>query len=326
MSEGKQRIVLAGLDRRVLVERVNPALCRTGRFDVIATATSPDELRQATAGDYIHLVVVEANIVPHLDEAISLLGELTQKVRLVVVVPARWEKHRDKFSTLPDGTLLLTAPVNWHTAADSILDHLELEENEEQSHKATPAVQAQPVSERRPTDTETSKDPLPPVQKIKLQGASPMVRIGFYGTRGGVGTSSAALAAARILAGENHRVALFDATKRGDLHVMAEIQPVEQPVRHGAITFFLAGPTEKAVCDFDAIVVDGGRTRGAFNAEWCAISKPLSEEKIAQLVDVKPPESEKESKEDRDRKQAKKPKAKTPGFSLRNLISVEVTE
>ena len=165
-----------------------------------------------------------------------------------------------------------------------------------------------------------------------------MVRIGFYGTRGGVGTSSAALAAARILAGENHRVALFDATKRGDLHVMAEIQPVEQPVRHGAITFFLASPTEKqvrdfdaVVCDavvFDAVVVDGGRTRGKFNAEWHVVSKPLTGEKIAQLVGIKPPESEKEQVVEKDKGNSgqKRAKKSSGGFSLKGLISVEVME
>jgi hypothetical protein len=149
-----------------------------------------------------------------------------------------------------------------------------------------------------------------------------------------VGTSTAALTAAQMLAGEKRRVALFDAGKRGDLHLMAKIQPVERPVTRDAITFFLESPTEETVRDFDAVVfdavvVDGGRARGNFNAEWHAVSRPLSGEKIAQLVGVRPPASEKEQVTEKgDPRRAEQARERKPkragGLNLGNLISIEV--
>jgi len=123
------------------------------------------------------------------------------------------------------------------------------------------------------------------------------IRLGFYGTRGGAGVSTAALLAAQALADAGLRVALFDATGRGDLHLMLGLQPPsaaaspceasaqnETPVTRGGITLFLSVPSEDAASGFEAIIVDGGRARGAFNADWVTLTDPLPGDAIRRLV------------------------------------------
>ena len=51
------------------------------------------------------------------------------------------------------------------------------------------------------------------------------VRVAFYGSRGGVGVSTAALKVAQWLAAAGTRVILIDATGRGDLHLLLDLEP-----------------------------------------------------------------------------------------------------
>jgi hypothetical protein len=73
---------------------------------------------------------------------------------------------------------------------------------------------------------------------------------------------------------------------------------------------------------FDAAIVDGGRERGEFNAEWVAVSGHLSEERILRMVGIEPP---------KDREGVLKSR-ETPGrppqggLGLGKLISIEVTK
>lgn len=152
------------------------------------------------------------------------------------------------------------------------------------------------------------------------------MRLGFYGTRGGVGVSTAALQAARALASEGQRVGLFDATGRGDLHLMAGIELGERPVTHGGITFFLERPTEETVRGFDAAIVDGGRRRGHFNAEWIAVSRPLSEDHVRRLAGLGSVEEAGEGIGEGSDRSRRKPGRKKKGRGLAGLISIEVTE
>jgi hypothetical protein len=103
-----------------------------------------------------------------------------------------------------------------------------------------------------------------------------------------VGTSSAALLAAQVLADADYRVAVFDATGRGDLHVMMGHRPDGTPlvVRSGRVKLFLRRPDEDAVRGFDAVVIDGGREQGAFNADWVELTRPLDEGQIRRLTGV----------------------------------------
>ncbi|MCP3957253.1 MAG: hypothetical protein GY719_05320, partial [bacterium] len=156
----------------------------------------------------------------------------------------------------------------------------------------------------------------------------PSVRLGLYGARGGVGTTTAALTAARALAGEGQCVALFDAARRGDLHVMVGVEPGEQPVARDDITLFLGAPTEDAIKSFDGVVVDGGRRRGDLNAEWIVVERPLSENHVRRLVGLAPRVEEKDEGDVTSPKVSRRKLPKLPGgrWDLRKLISIEVTE
>lgn len=109
------------------------------------------------------------------------------------------------------------------------------------------------------------------------------VRLGFYGARGGVGVSTTALKVAQLIATRAQRTALFDATGRGDLHLLLNVEP--QPlVVIDSLSVFLGAPTEGLVRGFDAVIIDSGRRPGAFNARWIEITRPPGEQAIARWV------------------------------------------
>jgi hypothetical protein len=110
------------------------------------------------------------------------------------------------------------------------------------------------------------------------------LRIGFYGSRGGVGTTTAAVTAARLLAAPGLHVALYDAPQRGDPALLLGLTPSEQPVTSGGITVYSGLVLDDARIDYDAIVIDGGRQRRLFPARWIALEAPLSEAEIAELL------------------------------------------
>lgn len=132
------------------------------------------------------------------------------------------------------------------------------------------------------------------------------VRLGFYGVRGGVGVSTTALKVAQALAAHGQRVVLFDATGRGDLHVMLGREP-EPQTTIGSLTVLLGAPNEETVQNFDAIVIDGGRQAGNFNAQWVELRKPGNEQAIARWAGVI---------------ESSAPRA----LSLGRLVSIEVTD
>jgi hypothetical protein len=119
-EQSKLRVVLAGPNRQALADRVNPVLYRTGRFEIVTAVTTPDELRRATVAGYVHLVVVEAHIASDPDGAMALLSELAERARVVAVMPTHWRGQRETLSALPDAVMLLTAPVNWAAACESV--------------------------------------------------------------------------------------------------------------------------------------------------------------------------------------------------------------
>lgn len=223
-------------------------------------ATRPDALLIdgglfANAGDLIgHLMPVDA-------------------AAYVILPEAAGEGDRQAISRLPNVKGLYAANLNLPKLARRIIRDLRGDE-------------AAPVS----TTAAPASDEVKPSDHVTLPGRV-RVRLGFYGARGGAGASTAALKAARWIAAEGLRVAVFDSRRRGDLHLMLGASPCEQPFVYtgddacpGSITLLMGAPTEEAATDFDAVIVDGGRVRGAFNADWVELSRPLNDRVIATLA------------------------------------------
>jgi len=118
-----------------------------------------------------------------------------------------------------------------------------------------------------------------------LPRVSITVRVGFWGQRGGVGTTKAAITAARLLARQGRRVALFDAAERGDVQLYFRITPTHEPAITSEGMHLLWGlPAEKQIQEFDGVIVDGGRRARPFNADWHCVTEPLSPLAVARLL------------------------------------------
>jgi len=93
---------------------------------------------------------------------------------------------------------------------------------------------------------------------------------------------------------------------------------------------YIGPPTEELVRRYDAVVVDGGRKRCDFNAEWIAVSRPLQENRVRGLVGLSPLDDEGKGKEKKPqpRKSPRPQSAKRGGRSLDlgRFISIEVSE
>ncbi len=318
-------VILAGLNETALMQTAYPAFAAAG-LSVAAVVDTGEKLTQiagAFAGNCV--VVVEVNLYPTIQDAVAELAALAP-ARVMVILPQNWRDRRDEFATLPNLMGGHTAPVSWTQVVSALKGQI--------SAPAAPP----PVEEQA-----SSPEPLPPTRLAPAQEEAerldfelrlprlrrgPSVRLGLYGARGGVGTTTAALTAARALAGEGQRVGLFDAAGRGDLHVMVGVEPGEQPVTCDGVTLFLGAPAEDTIRDCDAVVVDGGRRRGDLNAEWVAVERPLSENHIRRLVGLASRTEEKDEGDVTSPKVARRKLPKLPGgrWDLRKLISIEVTE
>lgn len=286
------KVILAGPDENSLTRSAYPAFSAAG-FQVMAVVDTPEKLRDIAAALPGSLAVVEAGIAFTPDEAWTLLAGL-EDVRLVLILPAMWASLQERFTRLPGLVAGFAASIPWPNVAAELVRRLAGRTEETVFHDEEsmprrdgprPGVPDRSAEADRQSDAPAaSRDTL--AAGGDRSGLRPTLRLAFHGVRGGAGTSTAALEAARALASAGRRVALFDATGRGDLHLMAGIKPVEQPVARGGITFLLCPPTEEAVWGFDAVVVDGGRERGDFNAEWVAVSRPFPAERISRLIGV----------------------------------------
>ncbi len=320
------KIILAGPDRTFLTRHAYPAMTSAG-FDVLAVVDTPEKLRDVAGA--VDLAIVEANIAATPDAAIELLSGMSTQV--AVILPAMWASERKRFADLPHLVAGFTAPVAWPNVIAKLRERIK--ETNPPTGQGTsdadirdpaangPVMPAAPIE--LPPDPERS-----PIRG-KLPVRDPVLRLGFYGKRGGVGVSTAALTAARALSGEGKRVALFDAARRGDVHLMAGIQPSERTVTHESITFFLCPPNEEHIRDFDAVIVDGGRACGTFNANWVAVSRPVPKDKVLHLVGIEPREDENvEQSGERTlpRRSAPRERRKPRKRGLGKLISIEVTE
>jgi hypothetical protein len=130
--------------------------------------------------------------------------------------------------------------------------------------------------------------PVPaPASQARLGLARPRrtVRLGFWGERGGVGTTTAALTAARLLAQEEGLVAVVDATERGDTFLYLGHLPQPEPLQEGRLILFPSLPAEAALPPQAHLIIDGGRQQRAANVAWIKVTAPLDDDAVARLLE-----------------------------------------
>ena len=218
------------------------------------------------------------------DEMLSLL---TAWPVVVLVPPGRSGRmaalEAMRQSTAPHVRGILSAPPFDFSGLNELCAMPAPDSKSAPSHLA-PLGASAPTAVSAPTSTAR----LP--QSNSLVPLRCQVRLGFFGQRGGVGVSTTALKVAQAIAARGQRVALFDLTGRGDLHVMLGREPQTQEMVVGSLSLFLGLPSENVVMGFNAVVLDGGRHVGQFNAQWVEIRKPLTDQAIRRLLDVEKPE------------------------------------
>ena len=225
-------------------------------------------------------------VAPQEDQALAL-SDVVAAVPDVLVVgvcdPQQTQQMLDFVNAglivAPEGTVIpnvgsLSLPVLYvapDTEPAKVLDaYLQA-----QAPAQPPAQQAAPIAN---TTTATQRLPFAPLRR--------QLRLGFYGTRGGVGTTTAVVTTAKLLAAQGQRVALFDAAQRGDPYLLLDLTPSDHPATIGTITVYPDLALDDARVSYDAIIVDGGRERRAFPARWIAVDKPLSEANVAKLLGI----------------------------------------
>jgi hypothetical protein len=289
------RVILAG-DEGELHHSAYPAFAAAG-LDVEAVAGTPEALTAFAAAFPDAVVVADAALLGTPAEARSALATLPNPK--AVILPQGWEAHQGSFAALPGLLAGFFAPVSWPEVVAEVRARAVALVPAAQGTgtgaaagpQATPPPPPTPIP-GTPGGTDLHPTPAPPLPAGPRTGEPARgrpVRIGFWGTRGGAGTSTAALTAARMLAGRGRPVLLCDATRRGDLHVMLGVEPTEAPVRVGGVVVRMGLPEDDTPNSAD-IIIDGGRARRNFNAEWVEVSRPLSEERIRRILGLPPEE------------------------------------
>jgi len=252
------------------------------------------------------VVVVRADVVPR-DRELEMLSLLADWPVVVLVPPGRigrkaaLEEARRSTATHVRGVLSVPpfdfSPLaQWCAGPGPIASAAIVTTSPSTSAQASASNSASPS-----TSVQTS------TPSVALPVGRRQVRLGFYGSRGGVGVSTAALKVAQALAARGQQAALFDTTGRGDLQVMLGHAPGPQPLVLDALQVWLGQPTEEAISSFEAVIIDGGRRKGSFNAEWIEVKKPLSDQALAQWAGTET--------------------ARTPrALNLGSLLSIEVTD
>jgi vacuolar-type H+-ATPase subunit F/Vma7 len=284
------RVLLAGPDGQILTRSAYPALATAG-FSVLAVLDSAKKLQDAAAVADVDAIVVEAHLAGSPEQSVRMLAELGD-VPIVVILPPAWSAERERFSELPHLVAGFGSPVSWPNVAVELVQRLSPrghgEEPDPEAKSPDVATQAPPRGKSRALEPEPSA-----TRGSSRPGRS--VRLGFYGTRGGAGTSTTALRVATLLAASGRHVGLFDSRARGDVLLLMGVPPElidearasGQAVAQERIALYLMPPNEESAQQYDAIVVDAGRKPGSFNADWVPVSRPLSEDQIARLVAAK---------------------------------------
>lgn len=276
----------------------------------------------------VHLIVVRAELARSGEEA-ALLEPLASWP-LVVLSGAARAKHRDDISRLPHVRAVISVPPYDFSALQAIYRELFAQVNPSSPAPAitaapaaapgTNAPAAQTCVDTPQVETPQGAEVIKPSVMTQPASQAPLqrtvvsrLRIAFYGSRGGVGTSTAALRAAQLLADSGLKVALFDARQRGDLHLMLGEQPSGRPLQKAGLTVYLAEPTEEIAGAYEAIVIDGGRQHGTFNAQWIEVPRPVDEPTLRRYLGLPPV----------DHSGSPRPARR---LSLPRFLSIEVTE
>ena len=298
-------IVLAGPDEQELRREAYAAFA-TQQLPVINILHTVDEVKGLSSEA---VLVLDAALYDTEQKAAEALAALAP-MQVIVILPEEWDTQ--PFKQLPNLVTGHSRPVTWPKVASAVRSRLNL------PPRSTSATDDQAAPTERP---QPQSRPSQRPRRSRAKRRRPTVRLGFYGTRGGVGVSTAAVGAARALAEAGHTVGLFDATRRGDLHLMVGETPTGR-IQHGKITLFLSGPDEERARQFDAVIIDGGRRRGDFNAEWIEVDGPLSENRVRDLVGLAPVDDGGRA----PGKRSSKPKRRRRGLNLGGLISFELTD
>lgn len=179
----------------------------------------------------------------------------------------------ESFPELPDvavSQLRYTTPSHAHQVLTAY-----------QATLSTPPTQhPSPTIQRTPTPPPV---PPPTAPVLNLPRRAPTLRLGLWGARGGVGVSTAIVLLARDLVKSGVRVIVFDALRRGDVALYLDGMPSDQPQTIQGIMVYPGAPTEELAAPYTAILIDGGRERGNFNARWVQITAPLKEAELVAL-------------------------------------------
>jgi hypothetical protein len=288
------KVFVIGTDKAENHGAIDTALRKSGHAlinDVCSLAGLPDKLAEMQPRPDV--VIVRADVAPR-DKEVEMLAALTRWPLVVLLPPSRFGRRSD-LEALPQVRGVLSIPPFDFSRLDALCS----------APVATQPCESQPVDRAAdkigtPVDVVSagqtaSQNNLPrgagpntPVVKVTTNYRQ--VRLGFFGQRGGVGVSTTALKVAQAIAARGQRVALFDLAGRGDLHVMLGREPQTQVMVVGSLSLFLGLPSEDIVTGFNAVVLDGGRHVGQFNAQWVEIRKPLTDQAIGRLLDVEKPE------------------------------------
>ncbi len=133
----------------------------------------------------------------------------------------------------------------------------------------------------------TAPPPAPPVaQRIPAPALRLpcQVRLGFYGIRGGLGVTTAAVTAARELAARPARVAVCDVPRRGDVALLLGGTPGAEPQLLEHIVVQPGLLTESEAAQFEVVILDGGRRRAPFAAAWHELHAPLTAAWLARVL------------------------------------------
>ncbi len=216
------------------------------------------------------VVVVGAALFADPDEALGMLSDLPNPK--VIILPQAWSAQQAAFAALPNLVAGFTAPVSWPAVVTDLRSVPSL--------AVTPTV---PPSRRLQARTDLRPSVLSrqPRHDRSVSGS---------GERGGVGTSTAALRAKPDAGCWRPPRASVRRHRPGRPPRDAGGGPQgEGTVQAGENLFVRLGVPAEGEADGISVVVDGGRHRRSFSAEWVEVSKPLSDDRIRRLLGLPPP-------------------------------------
>jgi|GEM_PF-823637 len=225
-------------------------------------------------------------VAPQEDQA-EALSYAVITVPDVIVIGLCAPHQVDELVRVTSATLIVTLEGTEIPDAETLgIPVLPVPEVDKAAEVLTAYLKAQAAKQPAAQQTTPIANTTAPAPRLPFAPLHRQLHLGFYGTRGGVGTTTAVVTAAKLLAAQGKCVALFDAAQRGDPYLLLDLTPSDQPASTGTITIYPNLVLDDARVSYDAIIVDGGRERRAFPARWITVDKPLSEAAIAKLLGI----------------------------------------